>query len=78
MMPHHEKRTFVNKVDYIAGVGYPGGKKAEKKIGIPRGPELVITQNVYLNLIKLKGCIKVKSIHPGLQLMNLEIPQDLN
>ena len=25
MMPHHEKRTFVKKVDYISGGGYPGG-----------------------------------------------------
>ena len=25
MMPHHAKRNFVNKVDYVSGVGYPGG-----------------------------------------------------
>ena len=34
MMPHHEKRTFVKKVDYISGVGYPGGLKGLSLIHI--------------------------------------------
>src|SRR3546814_6017170 len=25
MMPHHAARNFVEKVDYVSGVGYPGG-----------------------------------------------------
>ena len=72
MMPYHEKRTFVNKVDYIAGVGYPGGKKGRKKLGIPRGgPELVITPKCIFEFDKIKGCIKVKSIHPGVSINEL-------
>ena len=72
MMPHHEKRAFVNKVDYIAGVGYPGGKEGRKKLGIPRGgPELVITPKCIFKFDKIKGCIKVKSIHPGVSVNEL-------
>ena len=72
MMPHHEKRSFVNKVDYIAGVGYPGGKKGRKALGIPRGgPELVITPKCIFEFNKTKGFIKVRSIHPGVSTEDL-------
>ena len=26
MMPHHERRNFVERVDFISAVGYPGGR----------------------------------------------------
>ena len=72
MMPHHEKRAFVNKVDYIAGVGYPGGNKGRKALGIPRGgPELVITPKCIFEFNKIKGFIKVRSIHPGVSIQDL-------
>ena len=39
-LPHHEKRAFTNKVDYITGVGYPDGKKRkEKKLGLTEEEE---------------------------------------
>ena len=73
MMPHHEKRAFTNKVDYITGVGYPDGKKGRKKLGLTRGgPELVITPKCIFDFDKIKGKIKVRSIHPNVSLKDLQ------
>ncbi|MBZ0148341.1 MAG: hypothetical protein K8F62_12500, partial [Pseudorhodoplanes sp.] len=66
MMPRHDARTFVEKVDYIAGVGYPGGLEGRKRLGLRwGGPELIITPKCIFDFDKIKGIARVKSIHPG-------------
>lgn len=66
MMPRHDARTFVEKVDYIAGVGYPGGLDGRQRLGLPRGgPEFVITPKCIFDFDKIEGRIRVRSIHPG-------------
>jgi glutaconate CoA-transferase, subunit B len=66
MMPRHDRRTFVDKVDYIAGVGYPGGIEGRKNLGLLRGgPELVVTPKCIFDFHKSDGRMKVSSIHPG-------------
>jgi len=73
MMPYHEKRTFVNKVDYIAGVGYPGGMNGRKKLGLNSGgPELVISPKGIFDFDKNKGNIKIRSIHPDINPKEIE------
>ncbi len=67
MMPHHEKRVFVEKVDYIAGVGFPGGIKGRKDLGLTNdGPKLVITPKCIFDFDKSIGKMKVRTIHPGI------------
>ncbi|MDP6351749.1 MAG: CoA-transferase [Alphaproteobacteria bacterium] len=69
MMPHHERRNFVDKVDYISGVGYPGGLAGRAKLGLDRGgPELVITPKCVFDFDKERGRMRVKSVHPGISL----------
>ena len=66
MMPHHEARNFVAKVDYVSGVGYPGGEAGRKALGLDwGGPELVITPKCVFDFDKRAGRMKVRSIHPG-------------
>lgn len=66
MMPRHDSRVLVEKVDYIAGVGYPGGQAGREALGIPRGgPELVVTPKCIFDFDKQAGRMKVRSIHPG-------------
>lgn len=66
MMPRHDARVFVEKVDYIAGVGYPGGLEGRKQLGLEQGgPELVFTPKCIFDFDKIAGRMKVKSIHPG-------------
>src|SRR3546814_7946883 len=37
MMPHHAARNFVEKVDYVSGVGYPGGLAGRRRLGLRTG-----------------------------------------
>lgn len=72
MMPHHERRNFVEKVDFISGVGYPGGIEGRKALGLDwGGPELVFTPKCLLGFDKEAGRIRVRSIHPGVTTDNL-------
>lgn len=67
MMPHHEKRNFVEKVDYISSVGYPGGIKGREKLGLKRGgPMWVVTDKCIFDFDLESGKMKVFSIHPGI------------
>lgn len=73
MMPRHDRRTFVDKVDYIAGVGYPGGLEGRKSLGLTRGgPELVVTPKCIFDFDKSAGRMKVASIHPGVSKEDLK------
>lgn len=66
MMPHHEARNFVENVDYISGVGYPGGVEGRKELGLEwGGPEYVYTPKCIFKFNKETGKIYVDSIHPG-------------
>ena len=63
MMPHHEKRAFTNKVDYITGVGYPDGKKGRKKLGLTRGgPELIITPKCIFDFDKINKLLNLLNL----------------
>lgn len=72
MMPHHTPRNFVEKVDFVSGVGYPGGLKGRAELGLDwGGPEQVITPKCIFDFDKEAGDIRVKSIHPGVTQQDL-------
>ena len=69
MMAHHDRRRFVERVDFISGVGYPGGLAGRKALGLERGgPELVFTPKCIFDFDKQAGRMRVKSIHPGVSI----------
>ncbi|MFW9942993.1 MAG: CoA-transferase subunit beta [Candidatus Thorarchaeota archaeon] len=65
--PRHDKRTFVpsEKIDFISGVGFPGGKPS---ICGGLGPQCVITNLAYLDFDDDTKIMKLGSIHPGVNL----------
>ncbi len=66
MVPHHSRRNFVERVDYVSGVGWPGGSAGRKALGLDwGGPELVFTPKCIFGFDKEKGRMEVRSIHPG-------------
>lgn len=66
MMAHHDLRRFVERVDFISGVGYPGGLEGRKALGLDwGGPELVFTPKCIFDFDKVAGRMRVRSIHPG-------------
>ncbi len=80
--PRHDKRTFVPKIDFISGVGFPDGKQS---ICGGAGPQCVITNLAYLTFDDNSKRMKINSIHPGIDLetvknstrFELIIPDDL-
>lgn len=72
MMAQHDARRFVEKVDFISGVGYPGGQAGRRELGIEwGGPELVFTPKCIFDFDKEAGRMRVKSIHPGVGIDDL-------
>jgi len=62
----HEKRNFVEKVDYISGVGYPRGPSTRERLGlIGSGPCMVLTDKAIFGFDKRTKLIRLRSIHPG-------------
>jgi glutaconate CoA-transferase, subunit B len=68
MMPHHDARNFVERVDFISAVGYPGGAEGRRRLGLTvgSGPALVITPLCVFDFDRAgSGRMFVKSVHPG-------------
>ncbi|MFX0058676.1 MAG: CoA-transferase, partial [Candidatus Hodarchaeota archaeon] len=82
--PRHDKRTFVPTEDlhFISGVGFPEGKQS---ICGGSGPQCVITNLAYLDFDETSKNMRIKSIHPGIDLetvknstgFDLVIPKNL-
>lgn len=66
MMPHHEVRSFVAQVDYVSGVGYPGGEDGRKALGLSYGgPRWIVTPKCIFEFDRQAGDARLRSIHPG-------------
>ncbi len=80
--PRHDTRTFVPKIDFISGVGFPDGKQS---ICGGAGPQCVITDLAYLTFDNETKRMKIGTIHPENDLetvinstgFELIIPDDL-
>jgi glutaconate CoA-transferase subunit B len=73
MMPHHDRRNFVEKVDYVSGVGYPGGLAGRAALGLDwGGPAMVVTPKCIFDFDREAGRMKVRSIHQGVTRQELQ------
>lgn len=65
MMPRHDRRTFVEAVDFVSGLGFPNGRAGRRALGHDNeGPSLIITPLCVYDF-DAEGVIRVASIHPG-------------
>ena len=65
MMPRHEVRSFVEQVDYVAGVGFPGGREGRARLGLRgSGPQWIVTPLCIFAFDEL-GTAYIRSVHPG-------------
>jgi glutaconate CoA-transferase subunit B len=68
IMPH-EKRRFVDHVDYITSPGYLDGFDARERAGLSGfGPSKVITGKVVFGFDEKTKQLKIESVHPGFTL----------
>lgn len=62
----HERRRFVEKVDYVTSPGYGTGGDWRRRVGLPRGgPSAVITTMAVLRFEPESKEMILASIHPG-------------
>ena len=63
----HDRRTFVEKCDYISHIGWDkGGEDARKKLGMPGGgPKYVLTPLCIMDFEEHTKRMRLKYVHPG-------------
>ncbi len=66
----HNRRTFVEKVDFISGVGYLDGPGSRRRMGLneDEGPSLVVTNLAVMDFDPKSKRMRLKSLHPGVSL----------
>jgi glutaconate CoA-transferase subunit B len=65
----HERRTFVNRVDFVSAVGYGDGPGFRERHGLlGGGPALVVTELATLRFVPETKRMFLASIHPGVSL----------
>lgn len=68
MMPRHNRQCFVETVDFVSGVGWPGGREGRRQLGLVHGgPFLVVTPLCIFEIDTEVGRLRVRSIHPGVE-----------
>lgn len=71
-MTRHDKLSFVEKVDFLVGVGYLKGGKSREEAGlVPGGPRLVVSPLGVFDFEEETKVMRVKSLHPGVSLTRL-------
>ena len=62
----HQKRKFVDKVDFVTGVGFGDGPGSREKLGlIGGGPSMVLTDKAVFDFDPQTKLMRVRSVHPG-------------
>ncbi|MEE8471967.1 MAG: CoA synthetase, partial [Dehalococcoidia bacterium] len=66
---HHDKRVFVEKVDFISGAGHLDGPGGRERAGITtEGPRLCVTPRCVFDFDPESKVMRVKSLHRGITL----------
>ncbi len=62
----HERRNFVDRVDFISGAGYLSGPGEREKKGLHRGgPVMILTDKAVFRFAKDTRLATLASVHPG-------------
>ncbi len=63
----HNQRTFVERVDFVSGVGYLDGPGSRSRAGLPeeQGPRLVVTNLAVMDFDPESKRMRLKTLHPG-------------
>jgi glutaconate CoA-transferase subunit B len=62
----HERQRFVERVDFVSGVGHAVNGSARKMLGLPGGgPSRVFTDMAVLDFEPKSGRMRLVSVHPG-------------
>lgn len=67
LVERHERRSIVDKVDFISGVGFLNGGNSRFEVLRPecKGPQLVFTNRCVMDFEEVTRRLRLKSVHPG-------------
>lgn len=70
IMTQHDKRRFVEKLDFLTSPGYLTGPGAREAVGLPKGtgPYRIITDLAVMGFEEKSKRMQVESLHPGVTL----------
>jgi glutaconate CoA-transferase subunit B len=73
VVTNHDKRRFVEKLDFLTSPGYLTGPGAREEAGLPRGtgPYRVITDLAVMGYHPVTCRMQVLSLHPGVTLQRV-------
>jgi len=67
IMPH-EKRNFVDRVDFVSGAGYLDGPGSRERLGLQRGgPCMILTDKAVFRFDGASRLAVLHSVHPGIE-----------
>jgi glutaconate CoA-transferase subunit B len=74
VVTQHDRRRFVEKLDFLTTPGYLTGPGAREEAGLPRGtgPYRVITNLAVLGYDEATKRMQVRSLHPGVTLAQVQ------
>ena len=64
----HDRRTFVDKLDFRSGIGWGDGGDHRARLGLPGGPRLCVTNLCVFDFDPDTHAMRVRSLHPGVTL----------
>jgi glutaconate CoA-transferase subunit B len=63
----HEKRNFVDRVDFVSGAGFLDGPGSRKRLGLRGGgPFMILTDKAVFGFDEETGLARLRSVHPGI------------
>lgn len=61
----HDRRTFVERLDHRSSMGWGDGGDHRKRLGLPGGPRLCVTDLAVLDFHPESRRMRLQSVHPG-------------
>lgn len=61
----HDRRTFVERLDFRSGLGWGDGGDHRARLGLPGGPRLCVTNLCVFDFHPVSRSMRLASVHPG-------------
>jgi glutaconate CoA-transferase subunit B len=61
----HDRRTFVDRLDFRSGMGWGDGGDDRERLGLPGGPQACVTNLCVFDFEPTTKAMRLASVHPG-------------